>query len=180
MTETSPIIENPITGERARFHLTGAQTDGRLARAEFWTTPGGGVRDEHVHPHGEERFEVLSGRMWLRAGGVEHVFGPGDRAAVPAGTWHTWRNVGDEELHFFAEMEPAARFDELIGAAFALDRAAHDAGRERAGLLQQAVTWRGLQEEIDVRPLPRWAQRLLFAVLASLGRALGHRAPPAG
>jgi mannose-6-phosphate isomerase-like protein (cupin superfamily) len=85
MARKGQIMENPVTGERFRWHLTEADTGGRLVRAEAWVNPGGGVRTEHFHPHSGERFEVLSGRMTLERGGEPHVLLGGDRTAVAPG-----------------------------------------------------------------------------------------------
>jgi hypothetical protein len=61
MATAGETIENPVTGERFKWHQTAADTGGRLVRHEGWVRPGGGVRTEHVHRHTD-----ATGRPHLR------------------------------------------------------------------------------------------------------------------
>lgn len=97
-----PTITNPVTGERVRWHLTSADTGGRLVRAEWWVLPGGAVSFDHREA--EERFEVLAGRMTAELDGRVLVVGRGERLAIPAGVPRRLRNGGDEELHFLVDV----------------------------------------------------------------------------
>ena len=67
-----------------------------------------------MHPHSEERFEVLSGQMELVIGTTTRLLGPGGRAIVPAGVAHAFRNAGDDELHFFLELTAPGRFEDFV------------------------------------------------------------------
>src|SRR3954449_11944451 len=95
---THRFTDNPVTGERFRWHLTSEDTGGELVRAEVWVRAGGGVFVEHLHPHSEERFEVLAGRLILERAGEPTVLVAGEREQIPAGVAHRWRNGGDEVL----------------------------------------------------------------------------------
>lgn len=178
MAHVGSTITNPASGETCKWHLTAASTNGRLVRAEFWVRPGGGVPALHIHPRAEERFEVLGGRMALQDGDRSLTLEPGGRHAVRAGVPHAWRNDGEEELHFFVEVSPAGRFEDVVEAAFAAGRAAHAAGRDRPGLLQLAITFAAFRDELVVTSPPRWLQPLAFAVLVPLARLTGHRPVP--
>jgi quercetin dioxygenase-like cupin family protein len=171
MARKGQIVENPVTGERFRWHLTEADTGGRLVRAEAWVRPGGGVRAEHFHPLSEERFEVLAGRMTLERGGEPHVLLGGDRATVAAGVPHRWCNGGDEELHMFIEVENPSGFEHMIEDAFA-------GGHMK--LLPGAAFARRHAESIRVTSPPVWLQRVVVPPLAWLNdRAVRARAPSA-
>jgi len=61
----------------------------------------------HVHPEQEERLQVLAGTLLLLVGGRELTIGPGDRAAIPAGTPHTYSNPAADVAHFVIETMPA-------------------------------------------------------------------------
>lgn len=168
--------ENPRTGERVKWHLTSAETEGRLVRAEWWTRPGGGVTFEHVHRDAEERFEVLSGRMSAELGGRRVDLVARERIVLPPRVPHRWWNSGGEDLHFIVEVDPPGHFEETIETLFGLARE----GRVRAdgspGLLQLAVMARefGLEAYPTSPPLP--VLRAATALLAPVGRALGRRA----
>ena len=175
MAYSGTTITNPATGETCKWHLTAESTDGRLVRAEFWVRPGGGVPGMHVHPRAEERFEILGGRMRLRAAGETLLLGPGDQHAVRPGSPHAWTNDGDEELHFFVEVSPAGRFEDVVEAAFSLGRSAHAAGRARPGLLDLALTFAAFRDDVVVTSPPAWLQPLAFGVLVPLARLSGRR-----
>ena len=156
------IIDNPVTGERFRWHLTEADTAGRLVRAEAWVSPGGGVRVEHFHPRSEERFELLSGRMTLERGGETHVLLGGDRATVLPGVRHRWCNGGDDELHLFIEVENPHGFEHMIEEAFAAGRGGG------MGLLPGASFARRHAASIRVTSPPVWLQPFVVTPLAWL------------
>jgi mannose-6-phosphate isomerase-like protein (cupin superfamily) len=176
MARLGQSIENPVTGEAAHWPLTGGETGGRLSRCAMRVRPGGFVAVEHVHPRSEERFEVLDGRMHVCVDGRCSILGPGQRATVPVGARHRWRNAGSSELCFVVEMEPAYGFEQVLETAFGLAR---DGKVDRHGLpgpLQLAVFCRHFADSIYVTRPPRWLQGLLFALLDPIGRARRLRA----
>jgi len=176
MVRAGDVIENPVTGETMRFVLTGAETAGELLRIDMGVRPGGFVAAEHVHPHQEERFQIASGHVTLRVDGTERVCGPGDEITIPAGTPHIWWNSGDDELRVTLDFRPAGRFAAFITTFFAMAVA----GKTNARGLPRDVLQLGvmLSEYRDViyGTTPPWAvQRVLFAMIAPLGRMLGYR-----
>ena len=176
MTTTLHTTENPVTGERFRWHLTSEQTGGELVRAEVWVRPGGGVFVEHLHPHSEERFEVLSGRLILERAGEQSVVLAGERAAIPARVAHRWRNGGDEELHLFIEAHDPHGFDAMIEDVFAAARAGATDERGRLKLLTAAALMRRHAESIRATSPPPAVQRVIIPPLALMARALGQAA----
>lgn len=53
--------------------------------------------DEHTH--GRDKMDaVVEGRFRMTADGEEVILGPGDWAAIPAGTSHTAEVLGDEPV----------------------------------------------------------------------------------
>jgi mannose-6-phosphate isomerase-like protein (cupin superfamily) len=174
-TTTGQIIENPATGERCRWLLTAAETDGALVRAEVWVRPGGGV-GEHVHDRSEERFEVLEGRLILGRGDERHVLLAGEHGRVPAGTPHQWRNGGDDELHFVVEVDQPGQFEALLEGAYALARAGRCNAQGQPNLFDVASLLR--RHPADTHPTrpPRWVQRLLLPPLALIGGLRKHPA----
>jgi quercetin dioxygenase-like cupin family protein len=62
--------------------------------------PGRGVHELHRHPEGAEFFVVLSGEgVQLEPDGTEVPVEVGEMALLPRGSWHGFRNTGDEEVH---------------------------------------------------------------------------------
>jgi mannose-6-phosphate isomerase-like protein (cupin superfamily) len=176
MTRTGDILHNPVTGERVKWHLRSADTDGKLVRAEWWARPGGGVTFEHVHRDAEERFEVLAGHLAAELDGKRVDVGPRERIALPAGIPHRWWNAGGEDLHFFLEIEPPGHFEQTIETLFGLARESRVKGDGSPDLLQLAVMARAFGFEAYPTSPPLPVLRAAATVLAPLGRALGRRA----
>jgi mannose-6-phosphate isomerase-like protein (cupin superfamily) len=79
-------ISNPRTGQRMRFLLTAAETNGALLRIETRNPPSTVGEPMHVHPHQETRAELLSGRLRFVVGDDELLLRPGETIVIPAGT----------------------------------------------------------------------------------------------
>ena len=114
MSRAGDVIENPVTGERAVVRLGTEETGGERLVADLYVSPGGAVVTEHVHPSIEERFTVVSGRVGFRLDGRESIAEPGERLYVPAGVAHDWWNAGEEEAHVVVDIQPGARFEDVM------------------------------------------------------------------
>jgi mannose-6-phosphate isomerase-like protein (cupin superfamily) len=180
MIRSGDALENPVTGERILFRKTSADTGGELVLVECTVKPGGAVAAAHVHPHQEERFEVIQGSVGFRLGRKKSVGGPSTRVTVPAGTTHKFWNAGDEDAHFVCEIRPAGQFEQLIETMFGL---AADGRTNRKGMpnpLRLAVIARHHFEDLRLPLVPAWMQRVALAMAAPLGRVLGYRPQYAG
>jgi quercetin dioxygenase-like cupin family protein len=170
------VIENPVTGERLVFRKTSQETNGEAVVLEAFVQPNGFVAAAHVHPHQEERFQVLRGSVAFRLGREEIIAGPGQRITVPAGTAHKFWNAGDEEAHFVCEVRPALQFEQLIETMFGL---AADGKTNKKGMpnpLRLAVIAHGHFDDVRLPFPPAWMQRMGLALGAPLGRLLGYDA----
>ncbi len=172
MTDTISI--NPATGERVRWHVRRADTGGRLTRAELWCAPGGGAPHRHVHPNSEERFELLAGRLAIELEGRRFTAAPGDAVRLPAGVPHAWRVEGDEEAHFFVELDDPRAFEEQIETFFALGRHGRLGTGGRVPLLLAATLALDFLDTIHLASPPLPVQRALFRVLTGVARLTGH------
>jgi mannose-6-phosphate isomerase-like protein (cupin superfamily) len=169
------VFENPVTGERAIvLSDPRVQPQGVLV-SHLFIAPGGRVSVKHRHPSLTERFRVLHGEVGFLIGAEERVLGPGEAAEVPPDTLHDWWQVGTEEAQVLVEVEPGERFVEMVGAFFGLAR---DGKVDKKGVphpLQLAVSAKGYSDVMVVATPPPWVQKLLFGVLAPIGRRRGLR-----
>jgi quercetin dioxygenase-like cupin family protein len=180
VAKAGDVIENPITGERITFLKTTQETNGELLRFEYVLPPGFTI-PEHVHPHQEERHEVLSGALRGRVGGQQRDYGEGERVVGPAGVPHAWQNPSsEEELRFISELRPPLVFETLLETSFGLAR---DGKTTKQGIpknpLQLAVLVDEIRGTFYSSRVPIAVQEAflaLFSVLASVGRLLGYRA----
>jgi len=168
-------LENPVTGEVLIFRQTSRETDGEAVVVETTIRPGGFVAAAHVHPHQTERFEVLEGRLGLRAGDDEHVAHSGQAIVVEPGTPHAFWNAGDTDVRFLCEVRPALGFESLIETMFTL---AQDGKTNRKGLpnpFRLAVIAQAHFDTVRLPFPPPSLQRAALAIGAPLGRLLGYR-----
>jgi mannose-6-phosphate isomerase-like protein (cupin superfamily) len=169
------VIQNNVTGERA-IVLVGSEDsrDGKIA-AFVGVRPGGAVVGEHVHPSITEHFRVVSGRLCVRINGAESILGPGDEATIGPGVPHDWWNAGDVEVQVVVEIDPGRRFEILLSTLFGLANDGLTSDRGLPHLLQLAVIGDEFRDVIEFVQPPRLVQRVMFALLAPIGRALGYR-----
>jgi hypothetical protein len=159
-----------------------------VLRLEFVLDPRGFVPSLHVHPHQEERFQILDGAARMRIGGVERDLTAGERVVVPAGVPHVWWNAEDRPVRLLVEFRPALRMREFFETLFAWV----NEGKARPGIvknpLRQAVFATEYRNEMQYPPqkaipisrLPSPVLNLLLACLTAVGRVLGLRATPPG
>jgi quercetin dioxygenase-like cupin family protein len=180
MAHRGETIENPLTGERMTFRNTTADTNGRSLEFEFIAPPGWSV-PEHIHPHQQERTQMISGVLSGRVAGEEVELGPGEIRLVPPGVVHAWQNPSDqEEVLFSVTFSPALNMESGFETAWGLTR---DGKATKASLpknpLQLVVLASEHKEEVYLTSPPIPVQKALLAILdllAPVGRLLGYRA----
>jgi quercetin dioxygenase-like cupin family protein len=178
MAHAGDVIENPVTGQRLIFRLTSSDADGELFAAEGIFSPGGFAGVPHVHPHQDERFEVLAGDAAFDIDGARHVLGAGDTIDVPRGTRHTFANAGADQMHVRFEFRPALtstdRFYELY---FAFAQQGRVNAKGMPGLLDIATVWPITSEHAVLATPPPVVQHALFRVLGPVARLIGRQPP---
>ena len=176
MAKAGDVLENPVTGERAVIRLGNEDSGEDRLVADLYVTPGGAVAGEHFHPVTEEAFTVVSGRVGFRIDGRESIAELNQRLHVPAKVAHDWWNAGDEEAHVIVELAHGAeRFEEMIRNLFGLAQDGKTNSKGMPNLLQGALFAREFSDVIRFTKPPLIVQRVLFGVLASIGRALGYK-----
>ena len=180
MAQRGESIENPLTGERMTFRNTTADTNGHSLEFEFIAPPGWSV-PEHIHPHQQERTQMISGVLSGRVAGEEIRLVAGEARVVPLGVVHAWQNPSDqEESRFSVEFSPALKMESGFETTWGLAR---DGKATKAGLpknpLQLVVLASEHKDEVYLPRPPIPVQKALFAILdllAPVGRLLGYRA----
>ena len=70
----------------------------------------------HLHPHQDERFEVLEGELTADVGGSTRVLRAGETIEIPRRTSHRMWNAGELQARARWEVRPALRTDEMFAA----------------------------------------------------------------
>ncbi len=173
MVRPGHVMENPVGGEdRIVFTKTAQQTGGEVFGLEVFIRAGAHGTPEMVHPLQDESFEVLSGSLDFRIGGQERRFKAGENLLIPKGTPHNWWNASNEEAHALVELRPALRSEELFANLYGLF---NEKGAV-PNLLQMAVLINEHFDEGHLTRPPLLVQKVMFGVLAPVGRLLGYKA----
>lgn len=175
MSSSAREIANPRTGQRMRFLLTAADTDGVLLRIETRNPPNGTAEPMHVHPRQETRAEVVSGSLRFVVGGEQRRLVAGDSVVIPAGVPHRFWNDGDVDAVAIQEARPALRLAEFFTTYFRLAADGELDEHGRPSLLRSAVLGPEFADEIRLVSPPWPLQRLAYAALAPIARRRDHR-----
>lgn len=175
MDRRGEVFENPVTGERVVVLTDPDEHPDRVLVSHLFVRPGGRVALAHLHPGISERFHVLEGEVGFRLGDEERVLGPGETAEVPPGTIHDWWQIGAEEAQVVVEVAPGDRFVEMVGTMFGLARDGKVDAKGMPRPLQLAVSASEYSDVLVPASPPAWVQRLMFGLLAPIGRRRGLR-----
>ena len=175
MAKSADEISHPVTGVRIAWRDVAGETIGVLLQADLYGLPQASPAAAHIHPHQEERFEVVRGTLKLNVGGGVQSLHAGDIAVVPKGTPHTWWNVGDDEAHIVADVRPALRTEMFFETLFGLATDGKTNSRGLPNLLQLATIIREFDDEVRLAKPSATIQKALFTPLATLARLAGYR-----
>lgn len=132
--------------------------------------------DEHLHPHQEEAIEVLDGEYAVEVQGTEHRLSDGESITVSEATPHRHWNPTNDPIRVAHEHHPAR---ESAAQARALWTLAQRGDTDESGipnLVQFAVIMRAYPGIVYPTAVPIPVQKVVYAVLAPIGRLLGYQA----
>jgi quercetin dioxygenase-like cupin family protein len=176
MAKAGDEIVNPRTGQRMVFLKTGTETGGELVQIDTYNPPTGVPEPKHVHPIQESGAEVLSGSLRFRVGDEETSVQAGESITIPANTPHHFWNDGEEEAHWVQWFRPALKTDRFFETFFGLAQDGKLNEKGLPSLWQMAVSVPYFGDEGRLTSPPWAVQRVIFAVLAPIGRLLGYQA----
>jgi quercetin dioxygenase-like cupin family protein len=178
MARVGDVIENPAMGGRLHFRRIEPAAGGSLLEFDFFLRPGGVIAVEHVHPHQEECFEVISGTVEGEVDGTPQMVVAGGKSIVPAGVPHGWWNAADGETHLRVQFRPALQSAELFEMVFALARAGRtdDTGVPR--FPERLELLAAFPEEFRPASMPALVHRILVCALSPSGRRFRRRSLP--
>jgi quercetin dioxygenase-like cupin family protein len=168
-------IKNIRTGQVMKFLQTAKETNGDLLEIECFSPPTDAREPEHFHPMQENIFKVMSGELSFRIDGKEQMILPGEEVTILPGVPHHFWNSGVATAHYLQEFRPALNIDQLFETFFALAR---DGRLNKSGapnIFRTALIMLFHQKELRIIN-PSWRiQKILFALLAPLGRLMGFK-----
>jgi mannose-6-phosphate isomerase-like protein (cupin superfamily) len=170
------VLENPLTGQRIIFRRTSEETIGELLEVEsVYTSPSPSRPPAHYHPAQEEIFRVLAGQLHAVSNGRQRVLKKVEMLVVVEGARHEmWAE--EAGVHVNWQTRPALKTETFFETVFGLAWQGKTNEKGSPHLLHASVIARDYSDEFRLASPPWTVRRLLFAVLAPLGRLLGYRA----
>jgi quercetin dioxygenase-like cupin family protein len=160
---------HPAVGERWEITHGAADGSGEVFEATVWLDARMPGPPPHVHPNSEESFEVLEGSLEVLTDGTWTTLRAGERATVPAGARHTFRNRSDEPAKISARMQPAGRSEEFFRHMVALIR---EGKIKRPQELRSGIYFAMLFERYPDVSRVTGPFKVAFKALALIGKAL--------
>ncbi len=129
----------------------------------------------HYHPRQEERFEVLSGALYVLMDGQERALEAGEVLIVPPGVPHSmWAAQAGARVNW--QTRPALKTQAFFETVWGLAKDGKVNDKGVPNLPRVALIAQEYEEEFRLASPPWAVQRLLFGALAPVGRLLGYRA----
>jgi mannose-6-phosphate isomerase-like protein (cupin superfamily) len=145
----------------------------------IWLAPNAMELPPHVHTRDTEYFRSLEGELTAVIEGEPHRLASGEDVTIDPGEEHTFRNDTDEFVAFYAEL-PWKKTAETQFTFCGLDHEGKfGSGNERygePGFVYALVMMEYLYDGTILTVLPISVQRLLWATVGRVAKALGHRA----
>jgi quercetin dioxygenase-like cupin family protein len=133
-------------------------------------SPGAGP-PMHVHHLQEEEVTVREGRLGYTLEGQEERFaGPGETVRFQRGVAHTFRNAGDEDLQLEGVVSPPLNFEYFLSRVYEATAAT---GGKRPRTFDAAFLTTRYRSEFAMSDIPAPVQRVLFPLVAAVGRLAG-------
>ncbi|MDQ4025833.1 MAG: cupin domain-containing protein [Actinomycetota bacterium] len=170
---THPHTIDNGAGERLTFVAIRRDDRGEYIECRNSVAPGAGP-PMHVHHLQEEGLTVERGTIGHQSeGGPERTAGPGETVTFARGEAHRFWNAGDEELVCTGYVRPPDNFEYYLTEIYASMRRK---GGDRPGLFDGAYLGHRYRREFEMTEIPAAVRRLVFPVVAAVGRLLGrHR-----
>ncbi len=172
MAHVGATIENPLAGESLTFVATCEDGSATLV-CDIATVAGAPGPPEHMHPSSSELFEVQQGAITVEVDGVLHSLQSGQSLTVQAGMAHKFASDPEQDGRTRVTFDVPGRIEDQLVTFSELARAGRLSADGRPSMQQVAVTFSQLTRDTRATVAPWVAQRVLFAVLAPIGRLRG-------
>jgi len=177
MAHAGKVISNTVMAGTVKFIKTAADTGGELLEMEATYNTAVDSVSEHYHPYQDEHIEVLAGMVSVYLKGQERTYVTGESFDFPRNVPHGFLGAaGSEEARILWQIRPALDSETFFETVYGLvsDGKMKDTGIPN--FFQLAVIFRAFNDELHLTKPPRIVQKILFGILAPIGRLLGYQA----
>lgn len=136
----------------------------------------------HVHFKQDEGLTVRKGKLGYQfENEAEQFIGEGESVSFPRNRVHRFWNAGEEDLECDGWLQPANTTDYFLTALY---RSVDKAGKPEGDPFDSAFLMTKYRSEYDVPMIPPFVKRVIFPIIAMIGRVTGKYkhfadAPPA-
>lgn len=167
-----PLVSGPSSGTWAVLLERPGEGDADRPVLLQWLAPDAAEPPPHVHPT-DETFAAVEGTLTVVVDGEARRLPPGESVTVPPGVEHTFRNDTGAAVAFRAEL-PSMRTVRALYTVWGLDHEGATDADGQPGPLRGLLLAGDLHPETTATAAPVVVQRLLWATVGRLARAVGH------
>ena len=168
-------IRNAKTGQHIRFVQTSKESNGELLEMISLYKGRTTMPPPHYHPHQDEYFEVLKGKLTVLVNGKLQSLRAGETLHIKRNTIHAmWNDTNDPTL-FNWKVVPALNTEYFLETAIGLanDDKTNDAGKPC--LLQVALMANKFVKVFRLSKPSFIIQRIIFCLLAPFAYVAGYK-----
>ena len=159
-------ITNPRNGQRMKMLKTAAETNGQLLSIECYSPPSQIREPEHIHPHQENIFEILDGRLHFRIAGKVISMGRGEVVVIPARTPHHFWNESGKEAHYIQKFKPALNMEAFYRTYFTMAKENKLNKKGKPNMFRISRLCLRHQNDVRLTRLPWPIQKFIFIILS--------------
>ncbi len=160
---SAEVLINSRTGDKLIIvENNPKEASSQVLRMEAIFKPARQFAPEHYHPHQDEQFEVLSGKLMTRINGVIREYRAGEKFSIPRGVRHAMYNASTEDVHFSWQTMPALQTRDFFRRAY---QAVNTGKVNRKGFpdwLGMLLLLKDFQQEVVITRIPLLIQKALF------------------
>jgi quercetin dioxygenase-like cupin family protein len=177
MAKAGEMLTHSVTGSRLIFVKTAAETGGEYLEVEQIVRPNADLLPPHVHIVQTETFHIISGTVNYQIHGRNGILQAGDEVSFPPGTPH--KNpvpATDEDLHMRVTITPALDFHVILEAVLKAPERGYAEADGSTNKIYNAMVLNSVRSTTYLAGQPLWLQKIMFPVLAFIGRMKGYKA----
>lgn len=171
-----PLVSSPGAGTWATLLETADDGESSSPVLLQWLAPDATEPPSHYHPR-TESFSAIDGELTVVVDGDIRHIAAGESITVDRGTEHTFRNDTEDTVAFTVDLS-SMRTAKGLFSIWGLDHTGafgSDGEYGEPGLIHALLITEGLRGDTTMTTLPPSVQRVLWATVGPVARALGHR-----
>jgi quercetin dioxygenase-like cupin family protein len=175
MAYRNKVLVNPRTGQTIRFLQTGNDTGGRFLEMESAFAPGSKQPPLHYHPHQDEFFSILSGKLTVNLNGHLKTYTTGDRLHIPTNVVHAMWNESAHPAVVNWQVSPALNTENFLEILMGLAAEGRTNERGMPGLLEIALIAHKFDNIFRLARPSFLVQKMVFFTLIPIAFVLGYK-----